>query len=295
MGVFLMLLSSLFFTFSTYFGKLVSNYTEMDAVVTSFVRYFLGTIGLGAFIFFKGISFKPVMKKPVLIRSVLNASALILLTSSLNYTTITNANMIHLTYPVFVFLLARFVTGEKLKPSAFIYLFLILVGSYIVSDPHLKSINIGDLIAFASAFFAGTSILYLTEARRTESSIIILFYLMFIGTFLNFPFVVEDIGLLSLDSAGIVLLAAGTGFLGQVFTTEGFKYVGSATGSMLSSSRMVMAALMGYFFLSEPLNLRIVSGIVLISIALVGVSGYLNVLIGKFHKKRELNKSQEAE
>ncbi len=295
MGVFLMLLSSLFFTLSTFFGKLVSNYTEMDAVVTSFVRYFLGATGLGAFMFFKGISFKPVMKKPVFIRSALNASALILLTASLNYTTITNANMIHLTYPVFVFLLARFVTGEKLKPSAFIYLFLILVGSYIVSDPHLKSINIGDLIAFTSAFFAGTSILYLTEARKTESSIIILFYLMFIGTFLNFPFVVEDIGLLSLDSAGIVLLAAGTGFLGQVFTTEGFKYVGSATGSMLSSSRMVMAAMMGYFFLSEPLNLRIISGIVLISIALLGVSGYFNVLAGKFHKNRDINKSQEAE
>jgi drug/metabolite transporter (DMT)-like permease len=159
------------------------------------------------------------------------------------------------------------------------------VGSYVVSDPHLESINIGDLISFASAFFAGTSILYLTQARKTESSIIIVFYLMLIGTFLNFPLVIDDLGLLSMDSAGIVLLAAGTGFLGQVFTTEGFKYVDSATGSMLSSSRMVMAAAIGYFFLAEPLNLRIVSGIILISIALFGVSGYGKVLREKFKNK----------
>ena len=290
-----MLLSSLFFTLSTFFGKLVSNTTEMNALVTSFVRYFLGTVGLGAFMVYRGISFKPVRKKPVFIRSALNASALILLTASLNYTTITNANMIHLTYPVFVFLLARFITGESLRPSAFIYLFLILVGSYIVSDPHLGSINIGDLISFGSAFFAGTSILYLTQARRTESSIIIVFYLMLIGMFLNFPLVIDDIGILSMDSAGIVLLAAGTGFLGQVFTTEGFKYVDSATGSMLSSSRMVMAALIGYFFLAEPLNLRIVTGILLISIALFGVSGYGGVLREKYRYGRGMEKSQEAE
>lgn len=269
-----MLLSSLFFTLSTYFGKLVSNYTEMDAVITSFVRNFLGVLGIGLFMYLKGISFKPVKKKPLYIRSALNSLAFILLTGSLNFTTITNANMINLTYPVFVFLLARFITGEVLKPSAFVYLFLILVGSYIVSDPHLKSFNIGDLIAFGSAFFTGTSILYLTETRKTESTVIIVFYLMLFGLFLNFPLVINDIGLLSMDSIGIVLFAAGASFLGQAFTTLGFKYVDSATGSMLSSSRMLMAALIGFFFLSEPLNFRIVMGIILISIALVGVSGY---------------------
>lgn len=284
-----MLLSSLFFTLSTYFGKLVSNYTEMDALITSFVRNFLGVIGLGLFMYLKGISFKPVNKKPLYIRSGLNSLALIFLTASLNYTTITNANMINLTYPVFVFLLARFITGEELKPSAFVYLFLILVGSYIVSDPHLTSVNIGDVIAFGSAFFAGTSILYLTETRKTESTIIIVFYLMLFGLFLNFPLIINDIELLSFYSMGIVLLAAGASFLGQAFTTLGFKYVDSATGSMLSSSRMVMAALIGYFFLAEPLNFRIIMGIVLILIALVGVSGYYEKLAVLLKNGNKLN------
>jgi len=48
-----------------------------------------------------------------------------------------------------------------------------------------------------------------------------------------------------------------------------------------------MAAVIGYFFLSEPLNLRIVSGIILISIALFGVSGYGKVLRGKFRENIE--------
>jgi hypothetical protein len=48
---------------------------------------------------------------------------------------------------------------------------------------------------------------------------------------------------------------------------------------------MVMAAVRGYFFLAEPLNLRIVSGTILISIALFGVSGYGKVLREKFKNK----------
>src|SRR5690554_3131998 len=115
MGIFLILLASFCFVLSTYYGKLVSNYTEMSAVVTSFARYILGVIGLGTFMYYKKISFKPVNSRPIIIRSILNATALIMLTASLNYTTITNANMIHLTYPVFVFIFARYTTGEKLK------------------------------------------------------------------------------------------------------------------------------------------------------------------------------------
>ncbi|OPL09501.1 MAG: hypothetical protein AVO33_06820 [delta proteobacterium ML8_F1] len=294
MGVFLMLLSSLFFTLSTFFGKLVANTTEMDAIITSFVRYFLGMLGLAVYMRLKGISFRPVKAGPVIIRSLLNASALILLTGSLNFTTITNANMIHLTYPVFVFLFARFITGEKLRPIAFFYLFLILVGTYVVSEPNLDHINVGDLISFASAIFAGLAILYLTEARRTDSTITILFYLMFIGTLISFPLIVKDLKYIAFDSSGIVLLAAGAGFLGQLFTTEGFKYVDSPTGSILSSSRMIMAAILGYLFLSEPLNLRIILGITLILAALVGVSGYGGVLREKFMGK-EPEKAARAE
>ncbi len=77
-----------------------------------------------------------------------------------------------------------------------------------------------------------------------------------------------------------VILAALTGFLGQIFITWGYKFVDSATGSLTSTSRIVMGAVLGYLFLDEPLNLRIIIGMLLISLSLVGLSGY-------FDKKRE--------
>jgi drug/metabolite transporter (DMT)-like permease len=45
---------------------------------------------------------------------------------------------------------------------------------------------------------------------------------------------------------------------------------------MLSTSRIPLAAVIGYIFLSEPLNLRIIIGIILISASLIGISGFVD-------------------
>jgi drug/metabolite transporter (DMT)-like permease len=280
MGVFYMLTSSVFFALSGYFGKLVVNTTQMNAVVTSFSRYALGAIIMIFYMLIKKKSFVANKLGPVTIRSIFNAGAVVLATLALNYTTLTNANILHLTYPVFVVILAPFITKEKPKISAYFYLILILAGSYIISNPDLSNINLGDLAAFASAIFAGLSILYLTEARKTESGSLIVLYLMVIGTFINGPLVIKDLGLIDINSVGIVLMAALFGFFGQVFTTEGYRYLDSATGSILSTSRILFATLLGFFFLSEPLNARIIIGICITMVALIGVSGYF-----KFPKK----------
>ncbi|MDY0235696.1 MAG: DMT family transporter [Gudongella sp.] len=276
MGVFYILTSSVFFVLSAYFGKLVANTTEMNAIITSFTRYSLGSVVMIIYMLTTKKSFIPNRLAPITKRAIFNSGALILSTLALNYTTLTNANILHLTYPVFVVVLAPFITKEKSRKSVYFYLIMILIGSYIISAPDLTHINFGDVLAFVSAIFAGISILYLTEARKTESGSLIVLYLMVIGTIINGPMILKDLGLIDMDSIGIVLLAAAFGFFGQVLTTEGYRYVSSAKGAMLSTSRIIFATFLGYFLLSEPLNFRIILGIVITTIALVGVSGYFN-------------------
>lgn len=274
MGVFLIITSSLFFSLGGYFGKVVVNTTEMNALITSFSRYALGAIIMAIYMVLTKKSFIPNKLGPITKRAFFNSTAVILSTLALNYTTLTNTNVLHLTYPVFVVVLAPFVTKEKSGKSAYFYLLLILLGSYIISEPDFTHINLGDLAAFASAIFAGLAILYLTESRKTECGSLIIFYVMFLGTILNGALVIKDLGLITLDSIGIVLLAAISGFLGQVFITQAYKYLDSAKGAMLSMSRIVFSALFGYFLLSEPLTLRIMIGISITTIALIAVSGY---------------------
>ncbi len=274
MGVFLIITSSLFFSLGGYFGKLVVNTTEMNALITSFSRYALGAIIMAIYMLISKKSFKANKLGPITKRAIFNSGAVILSTLALNYTTLTNANILHLTYPVFVVVLAPFITREKSSKSAYFYLLLIFLGSYIISDPDFSHINLGDLAALISAVFAGLAILYLTESRKTECGSLIVFYVMVIGTFINGVLVIKDLRLITLDSIGIVLLAAISGFLGQVFITQAYKYLDSAKGAILSMSRIVFSALLGYFLLSEPLTIRILLGILITTYALFAVSGY---------------------
>lgn len=276
MGVLLVLISALFFVLSSYYGKIVTSTTEMTAIVTSFSRFLLGTIIMAIYMVSKKKSFKPNNLKPIIFRAVLNSISLILFSWALQFTTITNTNMLHMTYPVFVILLAPYITKETNKKNVFIYLVLIMLGSYIVSNPSFTSINVGDVIALISAVLAGVSVLYLTEARKSNDGYIIVFYVMFIGTFVNIPSAAKDLMNFELSGAIPVFLAALLGFLGQVFLTWGYKYVDSATGSLLSTSRIVIAAVIGFIFLGEPINFRIISGIALITITLIGISGYFD-------------------
>lgn len=277
MGIFLIISSSLFFSLGGYFGKVVVNTTEMNALITSFSRYALGAILMFIYMVLSKKSFIPNKIGPITKRAAFNSAAVILSTLALNYTTLTNANILHLTYPVFVVVLAPFVTKERPAKSVYLYLVLIFIGSYIISNPDFTNINLGDFAAFASAIFAGLGFLYLTESRKTESGSLIVFYVMLMGTISNGLLVIKDLGLIRIDTIGIVLLAALSGFLGQIFITQAYKYLDSAKGAMLSMSRIVFTALLGYFLLSEPLSLRIMIGIAIITSALIGLSGYFKL------------------
>ncbi len=274
MGVALILVSAVFFAASSYFGKVVINTTEMTAIVTSFFRFVLGTVIMCIYMLYTKKSFRPVKIKLVFFRAIFNCLAVILLTWSLQYTTITNANMLNMTYPVFVILLAPFITKETSSKSTYLYLFMIMLGSYIVSNPSFAKINMGDAIAAVSAIAAAAAVLFLTEARKHNEGHIIVFYVMFIGSFINLPFAYHDLIMLRSNGLGPVLLSALSGFLGQVFITWGYKYVDSATGALVSTSRIIMSAAIGVIFLSEPLNLRIIAGIILITSALARISGF---------------------
>lgn len=280
MGILLILLSAFSFTISSYFGKIVTNTTSMSGVVTSFSRFLLGSILMFFYILYKRKSFKSPDIKPIVLRGIFNSISIIMFSAAYKYTTITNINMLHMTYPVFVILLAPYFTKEKIKKSTYFYLIAIMTGSYIVANPSFGNVNVGDFLALLSAVIGAFSIMYLKKSREHNEGYLIIFYVMLVGTFINIPFAYKD--LLNFEIEGIVpvILAALTGFLGQIFITWGYKFVDSATGSLTSTSRIVMGAVLGYLFLDEPLNLRIIIGMLLISLSLVGLSGY-------FDKKRE--------
>jgi len=158
-----------------------------------------------------------------------------------------------------------------------------MAGIYLVNDPIFNKVRVGDEGAIISAIFSALLTFALTEASKRNDSYIIVFYVMLIGAIINLPFAANNLLNFEINALLPVLLSAVCGFLGQIFLTWGYKYVDSSTGSIVSTSRIIISAVLGIVFLSEPLTFRILVGMTIIIFSLVGVSG-----IKVFKLKKEI-------
>jgi drug/metabolite transporter (DMT)-like permease len=73
-------------------------------------------------------------------------------------------------------------------------------------------------------------------------------------------------------------------FTGQLLITVGYKYIDAAPGSLVSSSRIVFAIILGVTFFSDPMTLRIIIGSLMIIISLAGVNGFFRYLRREYTK-----------
>ena len=258
-GVLLLLLSALAFTLSTVFAKLVNQGSQISGIEVSYLLRGSEKI-------------RPNNFRYVLMRAGFNTIAVLLFFTGIQYTTVTNANMLNMTYPAFVFILAPFINREKGKYIHILFLALTLVGTYLIIFPDFNNVNPGDVYAFLSAVVAGFALTSLREARKHDSSATILFHLMVTGTIVSFcmmlpTFIVpRGMTLIFLISSAVVAV------IGQGALTIGFKYINAAPGSLVSSSRILFAAALGVIIFGDPLNAHILWGGILILISLIGTS-----------------------
>ena len=185
-GVILLLMSSLCFAVSTVFVKLTTIHSEVPGIEITFFRFFLGFILVLCYSIAKKQSLRPNRIRYVVLRSILNFVAVCFFFTGIQFTTVTNANMLNMTYPVFVYLFTPFINKERGPRIYILYLVFTMVGIYLIINPEISGINKGDIFALTSGIIAGAAISHLREARKYDSSFIVLFYLMAIGSVANF-------------------------------------------------------------------------------------------------------------
>jgi drug/metabolite transporter (DMT)-like permease len=194
-------------------------------------------------------------------------------------------------YPVFVMMLSPIINKERTKRSLLLYLTIIMAGIYLVVIPGrsftgFSDINKGDIYALLSGITAGFGISYLREARKDNSFQVILFYLFGIGTVISIIFAADTFIIPSGIYLIYILIMAVISFLGQVLLTIGYKYIDAAPGSLVSSSRIVFAIILGVTIFSDPVTLRIITGSIMIIISLAGVNGFFRYLNKKIKDER---------
>ena len=286
-GALLLLTAEFLFALSTVFVKFVTNGSLISGIEITFFRFFTGFIITGAYIKVSGKYFPMVKPFNVYMRGLFNTTSVIFFFLGVQYTTISNTNLLNMTYPVFVFLISPFITKEKISQDLLFFLVLVLAGIYFIVIPEGSSfgaINKGDIFALLSGVTAGFGISFLREARKTDYTQTILLYMFAIGSLIGGIMLINNFVLPRGIFIFHIFIIAILSFAGQVLLTAGYKSISATAGSLVSSARIVFAIFLGVIFFSEPLSLRIISGSTLIIISLAGVNGFFKNL--KITKKR---------
>ncbi len=184
-GIYLLILAEFCFASATVFAKFVTNSSDIPAIEITFCRLILGVILATLYMLKTRTSFIPKKIPLVVARAILSFSALITFFYSVEHSSVTNANMLNMTYPVFIFLVAPLFKLEKLHKISLLFLAMAMIGIYLVIFPDFSHINKGDVIGLLSGIFGAFSIITLSIAREHDSTVLIVFYLMAIGTVCN--------------------------------------------------------------------------------------------------------------
>jgi drug/metabolite transporter (DMT)-like permease len=271
-GLILLVLADFCFAAATVFVKYASTGTQIPAIEVSFARFFVGFFIAGFAMLKTGQSFKPNKTKLVIWRAILNTIALIFFFLSVKYTSITNANMLNMTYPVFIFLFAPFMVREKISRMKIFYLCLTMLGIYLVINPNFNNINIGDWYGLLSGISGAVAIITLRMAREYDTTALIIFYLMTIGMLINGVILIPFFVLPDQTEMFAILASAVLGVAGQVLLTSGYRHVETSKGSLISSSRIIFAVIFGVTLFAELISIKWMIGCLLILTSLAGVS-----------------------
>lgn len=198
------------------------------------------------------------------LRGFLNAAAVLILFFAVEYTTITNANVLNMTYPIFVALFSHMLIGERFHISVVAPLLLTAGGVYMVIQPDFGNINWGDLIGLASGIVSALAIIYLRVLRRTDETHVILFYLFAVGSFLLLIPTIPLFVMPDMKEFLLLFLCSLCGVAAQYFLTHGYKFISAVGGSIVSASRVYIASLLGVIFFNDPVNLMLFAGTLLI-------------------------------
>jgi drug/metabolite transporter (DMT)-like permease len=273
-GIFVTL-SAFFFTLSTVFAKYVNQASDLSPLIVTLIRFMVGFVLIGGYVLVKRVRIKPVRLDLVVWRAILNCISLILFYYGVQLSTVSKANLLNMTFPVFVFLSSPFITRDRPNIAQYVFLASTMLGMYLVVLPDFSQVNTGDLMALLSAVAAGASVSVLKESRKTDGAVVVLFYLMTVGLAINLPLAIPVWRIPPPELWRDLLLSGLCGLLGQACTTIGTAYFSASTSSLVSSSRILFALVIGVWLFADPLALRILLGGALILVSLVGVSGLL--------------------
>ena len=214
----------------------------------------------------------------------------ILLFSSYNYLDSGVSTVFHFTYPALVLLISVIFLRNKPKPITLIGVALCFAGILLFFDPTKTPSAIGTILALGSGVTFAIYITMLPSVQKPDFngftfcfyialwSSIITFIICLISGKLALPSTLVGWGLCALFS---LLVTVGAVFLFQ----QGTMIIGGVNTSILSTLEPITSVVIGIIFLSEPLKIGSIIGVVLV------ITSSILIAVADFKKKESKTKT----
>jgi len=209
------------------------------------VRFLLGFIVVGGVLMIQKRPPLPVRYHLLVGRAVANSVAVYCFYMAVQTTSVAHANILNMTYPLFVALITWFFLHAQREFPTLLALMVAFSGVVIILYPGDFSFNRHHLWGLASGASAALAIIYLNLSRKEHDAETILFYMFGLGSLLIFAGFHEHMVIQDGNEVAYLLLCGIFGIAGQYFITIGFRYVTAVEGSILSSTRILIAAFAG--------------------------------------------------
>jgi drug/metabolite transporter (DMT)-like permease len=248
--------SAVFFYFATAVIRWAAAEVSIDASYFSFFRFLLGFMIICGIMAVRKQG--PVPRKYSLLigRAVYNCIAVYCFYKAVELTSVAEGNILNMTYPIFLSVLSWVFLKEQRDILAIAMVGIAFAGIWLILSPGLADPSFNSLWGLASGITAAFAILYLNMSRQYHDSETVLFYMFGLGCMVMYAVFYEKIFVPNGREFYYLMICSLFGTAGQYLLTLGFKYVTAVEGSIISSSRILMAAVLGpWVAMDPPLNM----------------------------------------
>lgn len=279
-GILLTLGSVVFFALMAVLVKAIPNVSSYQ---TTFFRFAIGVGIMGILSLFGIVNLKFNDKKNLFWRGLVGGIAVYLFYLAIIKLGVGKGSVYIYSYPIFATLFSMLILKEKVEPVKFIVIFISFAGLILLSlggKGGLGGIGIYELIAIAGSITTGLAVVFVKKLHDKDNSYAIFFSQCIVGFWM---FLIPSGTTQAKGNMTELLLLVLVGIIatiGQLFMTEGYRYVNVATGSLLQSLVPVFNIFSGWLIFHEQFTTIEMSGaFVIVSSCFALV--IINLRIGK--------------
>lgn len=271
-GIFLMLFSTLFFSFMGALGKLVA--ARIPFLEITFFRALVSALVLVPRLVWRGTSFTGVNRRGLALRGVSGFIAVALSFYVIARIDLASASVLNQSSPIFVAVLSVFVLRESPSWRLVCYIAAAFAGVTLIVKPSAGVFNPAAIAGLASGFCAAIAYVTVKKLHATDENDTIVFYfswvtsvLSLVCAFFPLPFGIQGGFVMPTAPEFAVLITLGLfGTVAQLAMTASYKYAHANVVSPFSFATALFSALWGFVFWNEvPDAFSLIGGLLVVA------------------------------